>query len=328
MPEYNYFVVIKKIGTGIDTEITGQLICTFSMYDTKSNIPIPIYKSFTIDFNPLTILGDLRNREKPYEYSNKRHNIDRSWKDLSGSYEYEYGFGEPLYIGNDEQYLKFVSNLDKIMRTNQCSPLEELEKIQNQYKLNLDYKISVEEIDISFELLQKKKRNATKMTYKPLEYKFGETNEELEKSTYLNKNHQFSYHCLTMANVIFSVLHFIVIHKYKFKTCALCQKRYAKIPNHGQGKYCPRKSPLSLNPYFSDTMNKKFIGLDCQESMKKFHEIMRNMKKNKLVYIKKNEQRFPFEREFDEYNAKIKDTPTVNNLIELYSFVKQYKFNS
>lgn len=322
MPEYDYHVVIRKTGTGNNTEVTGKLTCTFSMYDTKSNIPIPKYISFTIDFNPLTILGDLRCGKRSYQYLNKRVNADKSWKYFLQAYRCEYSFKKPLYIGNDEQYLKFVSNLDKIMRNNQCRTLEELKKIQKQYKLNLDYNILVEENDISFDLLQRKKRNVTKMTYKSLEYKFGETNEELEKSTYLNKNHEFSYDCHTMADVIFSILHFIVIHKYEFKSCALYQKRYVKIPNHGQGKYCPRKSPLGLNPYFDTNMEKKFIDLDCQESMKKFHEIIRNMKKNKLTYCYEDEQKYRFENEFYKYNDKVKNAPTVNNLIELHSFVK------
>ena len=62
--------------------------------------------------------------------------------------------------------------------------------------------------------------------------------------------------------------------------------------------------------------------------MKKFHEIKRNMKKSKLAYIKDDKLRFPFEREFDIYNDKVKNAPTINNLIELYSFTQKYKFDT
>lgn len=337
MPEYDYYVVIrntvKKIKKEKNTKtiikVTGMLTCTFSEYDLTSDFPmIPTEKSFSLEFDPLIILGDLRNKEQAFEYLTEKLNNNESRQFLSGSYEYEYGFRTPLYIGNDEQYLKFVYNLDKMLQYNECTTLENLEQIQKDNHLNLDYNISVETENVAYELLQKKHRHATEKIYKPLEYKFGKTNNELKPKEYMKQSHQFTYHCHTMADVIFSILHFIVLHKYEFKTCALCQKKYAQIPNHGQGKYCPRKSPLSLNSYFDNNMNQKFIDLDCQESMKKFHEIMRNMKKNKLTYIKKDEQRFPFENEFDKRNDKIKNDPTINNLIELYSFTKNYKIDT
>ena len=214
------------------------------------------------------------------------------------------------------------------MRNNECTTLKDLEKIQKHHKLNLNCNISIEKKNIYYGLLKRKQGYATEKTYKPLEYKFGEANDELKSNAYMNKNHQFHYHCYNMADVIFSILHFIVIHKYEFKTCALCQKRYVKIPNRGRGKYCSRKSPLGLSSYFSDTINRKFINLNCQESMKKFHEIKRNMKKSKLAYIKDDKLRFPFEREFDIYNDKVKNAPTINNLIELYSFTQKYKFDT
>lgn len=327
MPEYTYHVVIRKTGTGLDTKIKGKLICTFSMYDTKSDIPIPTYKSFERNFNPLTILGDLRCSKRPYQYLNKRVNADKSWEYFSLAYRREYGFGRPLYIGNDAQYLKFVSNLDKIMRDNQCRTLQELEQIQKQYCLNLNCNILVEEKNIFFDLFHQKNHNATETTYKPLEYKSGETNEEIEKNTYLDKNHKFSYQCLTMADVIFSILHFIVIHKYEFKTCALCQKRYVKIPNHGQGKYCSRISPLGLNKYLDNCTKEKFKKSDCQTSMKKFREIIRNKKKRKIRYAPTDEQENLFINKFNEYDDMNKESPTVNNLIALYKFIEQYKFH-
>lgn len=325
MSEYDYYVDIRKTGTKKNTEITGNLTCTFCEYGTNSGFPfIPEEKNFSLKFNPLTILGDLRKVKQPHEYSSKRLDMNT----LFDSYEYEYGFEKPLYIGNDEQYLKFISNLDKIIRDNQCKTLQDLKLIQRQYNLNLDYKISEEKNNNSKELLQSKKCYAPERIYKPLEYKYGEINKVLEKNTYMNKNHQFSYHCYTMADVIFSILHFIVIHQYEFKTCALCQKRYAKIPNNGQGKYCSRKSPLGLNSYFDESIQEKFINLDCQASMKKFQEIKKNKKKNLLTYAPTFEQEEMFINKFDTYNETIKKSPTVKNLIALYSFIKQYKFDT
>ena len=166
--EYDYHVIMRNVvkeKEGKDEapqyiEVTGELNYTFSEYD--NDFPIPTEKNHLLEFNPLVILGDLRNREHAYEYSTERHNIDKSWQDLSNSYKYEYGFGKPLYIGNDEQYLKFISKLDKIMRNNECTTLRDLEEIQKQNNLNLDCTISVEEENILFELLQKKQRNVTK----------------------------------------------------------------------------------------------------------------------------------------------------------------------
>lgn len=327
MNNYIYDVTINKKGTKKGTEITGKLTGISCKYDTESSFPyLPEEISFSLDFNPLTILGDLRNKKQPYEYPYGRLNIDRAWKYLLDSYQYEYGFGESLYIGNDEQYLKLISALDKIMRTSQCRTLEDLEEIQHTYKLELDCKILVERHNIYYDLLKKRNRHIEKSEYTPLEYEFGKTNDELIKSTYMNKNHRFYYHCSSMAEVIFAILHFIVVHQYEFKTCALCQKRYVKIPNKGQGKYCPRINPLGTNPNFTDNDREKLKELNCQEAMSKFHEIMRNKKKYKTTYASTEESQIRFENEFAKCNDKVKSSPVTKNIIELYSFVTEYKF--
>ena len=155
MHEYYYNVVIRKTGTGKNTRVTGELNYTFSEYDT--DCPFPRENIISLEFEPLIILGDLRNKEQSCEYIEERFNIDRSWQCLLGSYEYEYGFGEPLYIGNDEQYLKFVSKLDKIMRNNECTNIKDLKKIQIEHKLNLECNIFLEVPNIWYDLLQRKK---------------------------------------------------------------------------------------------------------------------------------------------------------------------------
>ena len=325
MAEYNYHVLIRKKNLGENVEITGKLTYTFFTYD--SNIPIPTEKSTIREFNPLTILGDLSNHEKPFTYFNKRLNINSSWTSLQGSYEYEYGFGEPLYIGNDEQYLKFISALEKIMQNNQYKTLEALEALQHQYNLELVCEISVEKPNTLFDLLRKKGRNAEAYTYNPLKYEFGKTNDELLQNTYLSQNHQFNYSCHSLSDVLFAILHFVIIHQYKFNTCALCQKKYVKIPNHGQGKYCPRPNPLVLSSCFDEKTKEKLKNLSCEKSMSKFREIIRNKKKSKLIYAPSEEEQNRFLDEFNKYNDKTKQSPTIKNLEELYSFVKSYDFS-
>ncbi len=325
MNEYNYHVLIRKNNPGENKKITGKLTYTFFTYD--SDFPIPTEKSTTIEFDPLTILGNLSNHEKPCTYFNKRLNINSSWTSLQGSYEYEYGFGEPLYIGNDEQYLKFISALEKIMRNNQYKTLKDLEALQRQYNLELECEISVKEPNILFDLLRKKGRNVKKHTSKPIKYEFGKINDELLQNTYLNRDHQFDYHCRSLSDILFAILHFIIIHQYKFNTCALCQKTYVKLPNHGQGKYCPRPNPLVLSSCFDEKTKEKLKNLSCEKSMSKFREIIRNKKKSKLIYAPSEEEQNRFLSEFNNYNDKAKISPTIKNLEELYSFVKSYDFS-
>lgn len=327
MSEYDYFITITKTGTGKETKITGNLTCTFSEYDTTSDfLFIPKEESFSLDFNPLTILGDLRCEKISCEYTKRRAFIDRSWEYWLGACRHEYGFEIPLYIGNDYRYIKLMSYLDEITYNNKCITIKELEEIQNKYNLELNCEISAEENDISFALLQSRGKNAKEKTYVPLKYEVGKANKDLLQNTYMNKNHCFSYQCSTMVDVIFAILHFIVMHQYEFKICALCQKLYVKIPNHGQGKFCSRKSPLGSNSYFDERTNKKFKDLDCQKSMKIFHQIMRNRKKIKLRHAPDEEQENTFRNKFDNYNDKIKNVSIVENLIKFYYYVEQYEF--
>ena len=332
MNEYNYHITIKKTGVGKQTVLTGTLLFVSQEYDkTSTTAFLPATKEHEVHFNPLTILGDLRNRELPYEYRDNRLNFNAipPCTIPPHSYDYEYGFGTPIYIDNTKQYLAFLSELNTIMQYNTCKTLEDLETIRTLYKIEIDCKISKEEPNIYFELLQRRNRNAERYVYEPLDYTFGKPNNELTQRTYLKENHQFSYRCYTVTGILFAILHFIVIHEYVFRTCSLCQKKYAKIPNNGQGKYCPRISPLSAKPYFENrngNLCSKFENLSCTESMIKFHEIIRNMKKNKLHYAHTDEAKNHFLTEFDKYNDTVTQSPTINNLITLYNFVKNYVF--
>lgn len=317
MSENDYCVTITRTREEKEVNIEGQLTCIICEYNTNSNFPyIPQEKNLTVSFNPLTILDDLRSNENPHAYYNKRLSINKSWEYLLGSYEYEYGFGIPFYVGNDERYLKFISILDKLIRTKQCITLTDLETIGHEFNLEFSCSIST------------KRENK----YIPLKYEWAKLNNELEGNSYLEKEHQFIYHCHTLADVIFSILNFIVIHQYKFKTCALCQKQYVKLPNQGQGKYCPRESPLSSKSLYYDKLDSKlynkFVGLNCQESMKKFHEIIRNNKKNKLKNARDEKQENDFLAIFNEYSDNVKDAPIVANLIRLYSLIREYKFDT
>lgn len=330
--EYNYHVIIEKNGTGKDTKIAGTLTSSFCKYNNSDIFPTE--ESTQIEFNPLIILGDVKGIKTIYLYPSKRLNADNSQQKSKVSYNFEFGFEkEHMYINDEEQYFAFVSELNKIVKENNCKTLSDLEKIRNSHKIELDCKIAIKEPNIYFESLQKKNLKAEKDRYVPLNYEFGKVNDKLSKKTYMKKDYQFYYHCHTMSEVIFAVLHFIVIHEYEFRTCALCQKIYAKIPNNGQGKYCSRKSPLESELSItgkSGNIGNKFKGLNCQESMSKFREIIRNMKKNRLNCIsdEEKEYKYKFENEFNEYSKSIElaSSPVIENLEKLYLFVKNYKF--
>ncbi|MDF2872032.1 MAG: hypothetical protein K0R05_3607 [Anaerocolumna sp.] len=330
MEEFSYKVYIEKKMIKDKIYITGTLIQAST---TTSNIRT-IFDPFSIlypdnpdiiNFDPLTILGDLRNRKLPYEYPNRRLNLNNSWQSLSSSYEFEYGFEIPLYVGNDKHYLMFVSELDKIMRLNLCRNLYDLEEMRKLFKIELHCTIDIEKINPLYDLLLNKNKITKQYIFEEVKYDHGMLNEDLNNYNYLNQNHQFRYDCYSVAEIVFSIFYFIVIHNYTFETCALCQKRYAKIPTQGKVKCCTRRNQLNLEGYLSPKKCQANSNPNCTETLELIKEQIRNDKKCIYTHMdrfgKQNYSRFS--DTFDKYQKNLNDNHTVKNLQKLYYLVKK-----
>lgn len=309
--EHEYLVTITKEGTGKDTTITGEISYVAQEYDDTSSNPLHLSneKTHQIEFDPLTILGDLKLIHLPKEHENTLH----------------------LPLNINKHCIPFVSEVKKIIQMNTYKSLDELELLRQKYEIALDCKIFIEKLNPYSSLSYKRNKSVKETTYVPLKYEFGKPNADIIQNEYLKENHQFIYKCYTVSEFLYAILHFIIIHEYTFQTCALCKRRYAHIPIQGQGKYCSRLSPLSLESYFITKKGKTyqhcFENLTCQKSMRKYNEIIRNIKKNKLCYASP-ESKTKFDISFDEKRVELNKDMSIHKLVQFFNWVRDYDIKS
>lgn len=310
----DYRVVIIKKGKGKDTKITGRILYDIQGYENAKRIfpYIPSEETIRKEFNPLTVLGDLNCLKLSEEQ--KYINIEN--------------------VEDNSLDIHFIKEIKEIILSNKNNSIDDLELLRQKYRIGLEYNVLIEQSNPYSALLKMKKAGKGKnaevnTTFVPLNYEFGKENSELLEKKYLNQNHAFSYNCNTVSEIIFAILHFIITHGYKFEKCALCKKWHARIPVQGQPQYCYRISPLSLNPYFvkknGSNHQSKFINSDCQESMKKYNEILRNMKKDICKNFKSEEMQYKFENEYNEKHEEMFKDISIDSLIQMYEWVRDYR---
>lgn len=299
--EHTFQIRINKIGNGKDTKITGILSYNSLHYDNKNTkkLYVPIEKRTDIDFNPLTILGELDSLNRIF----------------------------PFTVTNNKKHSEFLSNLNPTNLQKYSISLDNLEELRINYELDLKCQILIDQKNIISEKLQKRMAYVESRTFVPLIYEFGKDNKAILKKEYLKSDHQFYYQCFTMPEILFAILHFMVIHEYEFSTCALCGRSYVKIPCQGQGKYCSRQNPFSSHPYLVSkkvTYKEHFDNLDCKQAMRKYNQILRNLKKSRLLYgPSEPDDTLKFYKEIQNHRKKI---CTFDDYVALFNFVRDYNF--
>lgn len=304
--EYEYNVHIYQTGTGKKMKVTGYLFYMIIDYNNTDNIPFERMEK--IEFDPLIILEDLKNTVT-----------------LNSLYESE----TPFIIEPNIQRFSFFQKINMLINEPQLCNLKELEKIKEEYNITLNLKIGIEKPNIFAELLEKKKHTYSKTYYESLKYEFGNSNHRILSEEYLKENHCFYYRCNTVLDILFAVLYFIIKHKYQFKKCALCERTYVKLPNKGQGKFCPRKSPLIQKRYFNfkkETIFDTNTNLSCGESVKKFRKLIEG-RINTISYTISDDKKKEFEERINNFLNMVHDQPTVENLIKLFNYIDNYKKN-
>lgn len=269
MSDYTYEIEIiqdKKLSYS-----KGKLILHWAEFD--KNLNIPTFRSESLEFNILTILGDLRNQNIPYKYPYGRIYNDTPSNLSSLSYEYEYGFGKPIYVGDDENYLKFINKLKDILKSKhnkKITNIKIIEKLEKSYNMNLNCTIQVQKINPLTQIPHQRTKKISKYVYEDLYFEYGKANPMFMKNKYLEKEHKFIYKCFSLKEVILSIFHFLVIHSYTFKRCSLCQKDYVIGNHHGRSSGCSRISEYNIKFYLSGRQQKDYIDSKrtCQDTLK------------------------------------------------------------
>lgn len=182
-------------------------------------------------FNPLTALCDLRNlRPKDKDLKDDKSVIDTSIKS-----ENVFGILFKIDKSEDGTYFLLVNYINDMIKNNNVVSIKDLEKLRLYFDLKLDYTIEYKKLTC----LKVNKKNNIKYRYVPLNYycKF----DELDLRNIDKKPHKYIYNCYTIADVIFAVLHFLVLHGYNdIKKCENCDK-YFFSTKASREKYCERE---------------------------------------------------------------------------------------
>lgn len=153
------------------------------------------------------------------------------------------------------------------------------------------------------------------------------------KKLFNNKeDFKYIYHCNCITELIFCILHYLVLNNYSFKICKHCKKYFAI---KGKGDYCPRKSKLKG---YEDKSCKQAVKTVCSALRENKEDLINKLRKDTYVY---NEDTYTediddydengdpiilkaFTDEYKKYRTKIKDDPSIENIENLRKFIKSF----
>jgi hypothetical protein len=215
------------------------------------------------DFNPLTVLGDLLDI---VTYTGTSTNPQDNYY-LNEDYR-----KHPFFLGREYQvnplfqkpscfkhFFVAVNELKEIVTSNSHFSMSAFEILKQFLSLKFTYKIEFREINPLYDLGYKENpinhKAVQEHQYIPLQYTYDYA---MDMDAVLDNNsgtpHKFTYTCYAIEDIIFSVLHYLVLFKYKFRECEHCGNYFAV--KEFKEKYCPRKSPYTYSPYKNTSTHK------------------------------------------------------------------------
>lgn len=289
MATNNYFMII----TNTDNKLSG------SLQETQGNKAV-IRQA---EFDPLVVLWDLLCTVE------KVDNPKANQRDIPDFLLKKDCIEHPFYLGQEyinssralpnfrvKPYFLILDELNEIIVNNKHLTLNEFEILKQFFKLEFTYKMEIEKPNPEY--FELRDVNKPKYLYLPLEYSY---NYDI-KHVFSDNNemtHRFIYTCYSIADIVFSVLHYLMLFDYKFNQCEHCGKY---IANTSFKKYCNRKSPY-----------KGYEHLECWEAVdhviKKIEKRKNSIKTNLYKYYAKIASGF-----LDEYAEHKKNEKSVENL--------------
>lgn len=293
MQEYKYIVEVIK-----DNKIPKGHLQTIQEWKINNKLKV-ITKDYY--FNITNVLCDL----SIFKYN---YNIEDDDIVYTG-YDKETAFEKPIKIDKNENtyYYAFAEFIKKMISENKEITLKELEKVKLFFDIKINYTISYKEKD---KLYKKIGKDIPEFTYKPLQYGFAKVNEIFENDNKIP--HKYIYNCSNLTDVLYSILHYLVLHNYtKIRKCNHCERLY--YYNHSNQKYCNRKSTYE-----------DYTHLECEQAVRNIKQ--RLSERNKSIQSHLNNYYGNNINKYLECWYELKDKvdlcSSVENLKKLDEFVK------
>ena len=194
------------------------------------------------EFGPTTALCDLLD---PSVFDENKGRLPRTHKNHPFFMGHEYQ-GEDVFM---KEYrfstmLYALSNLKDIIVENRRFTLSELEIAKQVFELKFSHTIEIKEKNVLYDwgytINPINGEEVHEYHYLPIEYTF-EFDWDKLFDEYKSNDLIFTYTCFNIQDIIFSVLHYLILHKYKFRKCRHCGRYFST--NSDKTIYCKRKSP-------------------------------------------------------------------------------------
>lgn len=125
----------------------------------------------------------------------------------------------------------------------------------------------------------------------------------------------FTYYCNSIADLVFSILHYYVVNHYKLSKCNHCGNYFATKTL--KQKYCNR-----ISPYVDIFSQKKSVPTNCEQTVRNIKQQLmrkRNRISNKIVHSNnyndgKTEFYYEFQNKCYEYKKAIDEKSSIENI--------------
>lgn len=277
------------------------------------------------DFDPTTVLCDLLDcfvyqEVSSYPQDNYSFRKDH-WKHpffLGRKFSGDTKFKPPLCY---RSFFVAIHQLEQSIENNRNLSMSEFEILKQFLNLEFSYSIEFREENPMYQRYDLplpaniKNDYESEFQYVPLQYSYDYD----MRSMFEDNNdtpHRFLYSCNKVEDVIFSVLHYLLLFRYKFYLkCNHCG-RYFAARTHKQ-KYCFRGSPYQ-----------NFEHLDCEQAVRNIKQKLARRKKSiytKLSNYADNQSFYDFLDQYDVYKEAVDKCASVESLKRLEQFLYEKK---
>ena len=311
-------------------EIYGLNICV------EDGIPKGVLTGLTTNycFDPRIVLCELRY-DKDVNLLLQDSNF--AFDDFDYKMEFAFDENEPFVIDKRDKYVAVVNTILRLIKDSEENgsivDFRIVETLRSYFDLQFKFTPSVQlpnvfkipkitysknprkDLDSIFETEEYSKRIPSNHKTKELSFDFYHTSYEKAISYDVTAFHNYFYQCYSQADIIFSIFHFLVLCKYKFKKCEHCGKYFATQTL--KQMYCYRNSPYP-----------KYEHLECSDAVKDIKQNLRRMRRKieNNLYGNQPLKYDIFITKSAELLQTVKKHPTIDNINKAFDYINTDKW--
>jgi hypothetical protein len=259
----------------------------------------------TITFNPRTILCDLR-------YDNQLvlslQNDSFLFDEFDYAYEYAFDPEYPFEIDKRDQYVAVVTAIIAMIKESNISetPIDfyKVDALRSFFDITFQFTPSIQEKN----WLASYSKDVQEHIELNVHYAHYSVKSALNFD--VSNYHNYFYECYSLSDLIYAILHFLALGKYKFSMCPHCN-RYFATTTYKQ-KYCYRRSNYP-----------GFEHLNCEQVVRNILQDLRRQRQriNRNLDLNYNSKYEEFFSKSNELIARVMEEPSRENIDNAYNYI-------